>query len=128
MPARKPCRTPMDSLILCKFLRGVFDDKLAAFSEMLRLVTGWETTPAELEAKAGRIVTLKKVYNIRQGWTPEEDTLPDRFFSEELPSGPGQGTRLSRAWLARMVAAYNTARGWNAAGYPPQERTIVASD
>ena len=32
----------MDSLMLCKFLRGVFDDFFGDAAEMLRLVTGWE--------------------------------------------------------------------------------------
>src|SRR5213075_137038 len=38
----------MDSLILCKFLRGVFEDKLAEMAGMLELVTGWEVTADEL--------------------------------------------------------------------------------
>src|SRR5690606_5873653 len=70
----------MDSLILCKFLRGVFEDRRAAMAEMLSLVTGWDVTSAELARTAERIVAAKKWYNIRQGWTPDEDTLPRRFF------------------------------------------------
>ena len=34
----------MDSLILCKFLRGVFDDFYAEAATMLHLVTGWDVT------------------------------------------------------------------------------------
>ncbi len=61
----------MDSLILCKFLRGVFDDRLAAMSEMLHLVTGWDVTSGELWSTANRIVDAKKRFNISQGWTPD---------------------------------------------------------
>ena len=46
----------MDSLILCKFLRGVFTDFHAEAAEMLRAVTGWDMTADELRDTARRIV------------------------------------------------------------------------
>ena len=36
----------MDSLILCKFLRGVFADPLAEWAALLNTVTGWDTDAA----------------------------------------------------------------------------------
>lgn len=109
----------MDSLILCKFLRGVFDDKLAAMCEMLRLVTGWNVTKEELVATANRIVSAKKRFNIAAGWTPAEDILPDRFFDEALSSAEGasHGARLTREQLRRLVTAYNVQRGWTEDGW-----------
>ena len=38
----------MDSLILCKFLRGVFDDPFAEWAALLAPVTGWDVDAAEL--------------------------------------------------------------------------------
>jgi len=110
--------TIMDSLILCKFLRGVFDDKLAAMAEMLGLVTGWEVTADELRRTAARIVNAKKHFNVLQGWTPAEDTLPARFFAEALPDGASAGANLSRTHLQTLITTYNLARGWSAEGYP----------
>ena len=46
----------MDSLILCKFLRGVFEDFYAEAADMLRRVTGWDITADELRETARRIV------------------------------------------------------------------------
>jgi aldehyde:ferredoxin oxidoreductase len=109
----------MDSLILCKFLRGVFDDRLAAMAEMLHLVTGWPITPDELHPTARRIVTTKKWFNIRQGWTPAEDTLPRRFFTEGLNDGVSHGARLSEDRLRSQIAAYNRQRGWTDDGWVP---------
>lgn len=108
-----------DSLILCKFLRGVFDDKLAAMSDMLRLVTGWTVTPAELIDTANRIVTAKKQFNIRAGWTPAEDTLPARFFDQPLAAAGevSTGAQLTREQLQRLVRSYNVARGWTPDGW-----------
>jgi aldehyde:ferredoxin oxidoreductase len=111
----------MDSLILCKFLRGVFDDKLAAMAEMLELVTGWDVTRAELEETAQRVITAKKWFNIRQGWTPAEDTLPRRFLSEKLREGASEGAVLTEKQLKSLIRKYNLARGWTLEGYIPDE-------
>ncbi len=107
----------MDSLILCKFLRGVFADRVACLAELLKPVTGWDVSSDELLETAGRIVTLKKAYNIDQGWTPAEDTLPLRFFDESLPEGGSAGARLDPRRLADQITAYNLLRGWTADGY-----------
>ncbi|MCA9109668.1 MAG: aldehyde ferredoxin oxidoreductase family protein [Planctomycetaceae bacterium] len=107
----------MDSLILCKFLRGVFDDRLAAMSEMLYLVTGWDVDTEELQETANRIVAAKKRYNIQQGWTPDEDTLPKRFLTQAIPDGESAGAVLTDKTLKRQIEAYNIARGWTPDGY-----------
>lgn len=106
--------TLLDSLILCKFLRGVFTDVWAESVEMLRMITGWDVEPAELRKTAKRIIDAKKEFNIKSGWSPTEDTLPDRFFDEALPEG---SARLTRAQLSGLVRVYNLQRNWTEDGY-----------
>jgi len=108
----------MDSLILCKFLRGVFTDFFAESAELLIKVTGEDFTADELKAVARRVVDSRKRFNIREGWTPAEDTLPRRFLSTALPDGTAPGATLPEARLREMIAAYNRARGWSADGWP----------
>jgi aldehyde:ferredoxin oxidoreductase len=108
----------MDSLILCKFLRGIFSDFYAESAELLRQVTGWDVSADELRRTAGRIVTAKKLYNQREGWTSAEDTLPKRFLSEGLPTNTEQMATLPRERLEAMIAAYYQGRGWDAEGRP----------
>ena len=103
----------MDSLILCKFLRGVFTDFFAETAEMLQRVTGWEVTGDELRQTAKRIVAAKRQFNRRAGWTPEEDTLPERFFQESLADDP---TRLDRQNLLAAVLQYHQLRDNELAG------------
>ena len=110
----------MDSLILCKFLRGVFDDFFAEASALLNLVTGWDTTAEELRTTARRIVAARKQFNILSGWTPEEDTLPQRMLSTALEGDPQ--ARLTQPRLAELVAAYNLARGWTREGWLPGDQ------
>jgi aldehyde:ferredoxin oxidoreductase len=115
----------MDSLILCKFLRGVFTDFFAESAALLRPVTGWDVTAEELHTLARRVGTAKKLYNVREGWTPAEDTLPRRFLSEGLPAGDSEAL-LPRERLEAMIAAYYEARGWDSGGQvpPPLVRSL----
>ena len=99
----------MDSLILCKFLRGVFEDFYGESAVMLRAVTGWEATADELRETAKRIVAAKRQFNLLAGWTPAEDTLPERFLSTPLPDDPAAS--LSRTRLNELVAEYHRQRG-----------------
>lgn len=114
----------MDSLILCKFLRGVFPDRMTGMAELLEAVTGWDVTSTELTEKAEQIVTAKKVFNIRQGWTPAEDTLPRRFFQEPLSEGGSRTAQLDESRLADQVRRYNLARGWTEEGWVPGEPPV----
>ena len=100
----------MDSLILCKFLRGVFEDFQAEAADMLRRVTGWDVSADELRETARRIVSAKRQFNVLAGWTPEEDTLPDRFLDTPLPGD--SSALLSRIRLDELVAEYHRQRGW----------------
>ena len=106
--------TLLDSMILCKFLRGVFEDIWSESADMLQLVTGWDITADELRRAAKRIIDAKKRFNIESGWTPEEDSLPDRFFDDELPEDNAQ---LSRSRLNEMIREYYAQRDWTQNGY-----------
>jgi aldehyde:ferredoxin oxidoreductase len=100
----------MDSLILCKFLRGVFSDLYEESAVMLHAITGWDVTADELRETARRIVGAKRQVNLLAGWTPDEDTLPDRFLEEALPNDPA--AVLTRERLQALVAEYHRQRGW----------------
>jgi aldehyde:ferredoxin oxidoreductase len=125
MRRTSPRAALIDSLILCKFLRGVFTDLFTEAAPLLAHVTGWDVTGEELQTTARRIVTAKKLYNLREGWTPAEDTLPRRFLSEGLPAGAGAEALLPRERLEAMIAAYYAVRGWDAEGRVPAD--LVAS-
>src|SRR2546430_14666337 len=80
-----------------------------------------DVTGEELRTTARRIVTAKKLYNIREGWTAAEDTLPRRFLSEGLPTGVAGGATLPAGRLREMIQAYYAARGWDTQGQVPLE-------
>jgi aldehyde:ferredoxin oxidoreductase len=108
----------MDSLILCKFLRGVFTDPFTEWAALLSGVTGWDVTGGELHDTARRIVMAKRVYNIREGWQPADDWLPDRLLNEPLSLPSGRVATLTADRLRAMIGSYYEMRGLDPEGRP----------
>jgi aldehyde:ferredoxin oxidoreductase len=108
----------MDSLILCKFLRGVFAEPFDEWAALLSAVTGWDADGAELRRTARRIVLAKRVYNLREGWRPEDDWLPERLLSEPLEVASGRVAALTPERLRAMIDGYYEARGLDPEGRP----------
>jgi aldehyde:ferredoxin oxidoreductase len=108
----------MDSMILCKFLRGVFTDPFAEWAALIESVTGWNMTGDELRKTARRIVMAKRLYNIREGWRTDDDWLPDRLLNEPLTLPSGRVATLTADRLRAMIDSYYKARGLDPEGRP----------
>ena len=108
----------LDSLIVCKFLRKCFTDFYGEAAEILGSVSGWTYTSQDVRLAGERIHTLKKLFNVREGWQPEDDWLPARLLSEPLPGGSAAGVALSADELLEMRRGYYDVRGWDSNGYP----------
>ena len=110
----------MDSLILCKFLRGVFTDPFEEWAGLLSAVSGWAVDGAELRRTAQRIVLAKRVYNLREGWRPADDWLPERLLAEPVRLASGREAGLTPHRLRAMIDAYYAARGLDEQGRPDE--------
>ncbi|HEY0572735.1 MAG TPA: aldehyde ferredoxin oxidoreductase C-terminal domain-containing protein [Pseudonocardia sp.] len=106
----------MDSMILCKFLRGVFTEPFTEWAALLTSVTGWDVDADELRETARRIVRAKRAFNLREGATAADDTLPSRMLETPLELGSGRMATLTAARLQTMVDGYYAARGLDEAG------------
>lgn len=115
----------MDSLILCKFLRGVFAEPYAEWARLLDAVTGWDVDADELHETARRIVLAKRAFNLREGWTRADDTLPERLLSEPVVTASGREGALTKERLDRMIDAYYRARGLDGEGRPRAGERVV---
>jgi aldehyde:ferredoxin oxidoreductase len=112
----------LDSLIVCKFLRKCFADFYAEGAELLSNITGWSMSADELRRVGERINNLKKLFNVRQGWTSQDDWLPERLLKESLRTGVGQGSGLTPGELRQMIQGYYVARGWDESGFVPPKK------
>ncbi len=106
----------LDSLIWCKFLRKAFGDFWAESADAMNLITGWDISPRELKQAGERINNLRKLFNIREGWSREDDTLPPRALEEPLSDGVAAGTSISKYELDMMICSYYAYRGWDSDG------------
>jgi aldehyde:ferredoxin oxidoreductase len=106
----------MDSMILCKFLRGVFEEPFPEWARLLVPVTGWDVDAAELRATAQRIVRAKRAFNLREGATAADDRLPARMLTTPLELGSGRTATLTAERLQSMIDGYYAARGLDQTG------------
>ena len=102
-----------DSLGLCSTARGGMAPPNLA--EFLEAITGESWTATELLDAAKRIITLERSYNIREGFSRADDTLPRRFLDEPMPSGNSKGARVE---LKSMLDEYYRQMGWDESGVP----------
>jgi len=112
-------RAVADSMEICRFVtRGKlgFPESLV---DMLNLVTGLDLSAEELYIVGERIINVERLFNLREGMTVTDDTLPERYLKEPLPDGAAKGNTVP---LKEMLRDYYHARGWSMeTGYPNPE-------
>jgi aldehyde:ferredoxin oxidoreductase len=114
-----------DSLVLCRFTseRGGFGMYLNEnYVRMINAATGWDLDLGELERIGERICTLERAFNVREGISRKDDTLPWRVQHEPIPDGPSKGAFCPPEELDRMLDEYYEIRGWSKDGIPTPER------
>jgi len=110
----------LDCLGICKFTfiphsAGVLTPNHLV--EIVNAVTGWNVSLWELMKCSERALNLMRCFNIREGLTSEEDTLPKRFF-EEMEFGARKGAKINEEDFRRAVKLFYEMAGWNEDGIP----------
>lgn len=102
----------MDCMVVCRFTNFAWtvDD----YAELISAGTGIEFSGRDLLRLGERIYNLERLFNLREGFTAKDDTLPPRFF-EPLPEG---GSRNRVVHLEEMLKEYYKLRGWDKEGRP----------
>jgi aldehyde:ferredoxin oxidoreductase len=107
----------IDSLVICKFTNmGVADEY---FARVLGAVTGVQYATGELIKTGERVWNLERLYNNREGFTTQHDTLPPRLLNEAPTEGPSKG------WVSQlepMLKEYYRTRGWDQNGVPTPKK------
>jgi aldehyde:ferredoxin oxidoreductase len=109
-----------DAIEACKFITrtGLIWPEVQV--EILNAVTGLHLTAQDALLIGERIVNVEKAFNVREGMTRHDDSLPERFLNEPLPSGPSKGHVCD---LKIMLDEYYTLRGWDAkTGLPTRKK------
>jgi aldehyde:ferredoxin oxidoreductase len=111
-----------DSLTLCKFTRSIIG--VEEMAELYYLVTGFRKSPLDLLRTAERISNMARLYNLREGLTRSDDTLPPRIMKDPVPNGPAKGSLVKPEELELLIGAYYEARGWDGEGIPKPEKLL----
>jgi aldehyde:ferredoxin oxidoreductase len=110
-----------DSLIGCAF--GGFAITQDDYVDGVSAVTGWSFTLKELREIAERTWNLTRLFNVREGFTRKDDTLPQRLFKEASTKGPSKGQVVDREAFERMLDEYYEIVGWGkSTGIPKDEK------
>lgn len=76
----------LNCAVCCYFVMSLSLLGFDRITQLVRSVTGWDTTFFELLKVGERAVNLARVFNIREGFTAQDDNMPQRFF---VPHGSG---------------------------------------
>ncbi|MGE5223417.1 MAG: aldehyde ferredoxin oxidoreductase family protein [Omnitrophica WOR_2 bacterium] len=103
----------VDSLVVCKFTNMAVAEEY--FARLLTAVSGIKFTADDLMRIGERVWNMERLYNLREGFTRLDDTLPVRLLKEPVPSGPSAGYTVH---LEPMLEEYYQFRGWSKEGVP----------
>ena len=114
---REDEKAVVDSAVICFFT--LFGMRLKEVYQMIEPCTGFNYgSVRELKNLGARVVSLTRMFNVREGFERKDDTLPKRFLENPLPDGPAKGEVVH---LEPMVQAYYELRGWDENGVPTSE-------
>lgn len=118
-----------NSLGVCNFVSfpGFRHWTAESLVELVRATTGWNYSLWELLKLGERATTMARLFNVREGFTPADDTLPDRLF-EPLEGGVLQGLAMDREEFTRARATYYEMMGWGPQTGIPTTSKLVELD
>jgi len=108
----------VDSLVVCKF--AFFGAGEEEYANILSAVTGEVYTSEDFMLVGERIWNVERLYNLRAGFSREDDTLPERFFTEKV-----NGRVMDREEFLKTLDEYYRMRGWNENGVPTGDKLEV---
>ena len=97
---------------------GLKGSPMLWFEKWLTYITGQKFSSGHLQEIGARIFNLERMYNLREGFTGKDDTLPPRFLFEPTFKHMKSGHP-----LPQLLPRYYQLRGWDAAGVPTK-RTL----
>jgi aldehyde:ferredoxin oxidoreductase len=104
-----------DSLAVCMFPRLILTN--AMITDVVSSLFGRAWSPDDLIKVGTRIMCQERLFNMREGITRDDDSLPPRLLNEAKPDGPTQGVTVP---LEELKNNYYQAMGWDlSTGNPP---------
>jgi aldehyde:ferredoxin oxidoreductase len=98
---------------MCDFVGAPLNGlELEPLVSYINAVTGWNMSLYELMKVGERNNTLARLFNCREGFTTEDDILPDRMH-EGIGNGPLKGQFIDRDQFRAARRTYYEMAGWD---------------
>lgn len=105
--------------------RGIIPfDKLV---KLVKGITGFNTNMFDLMEVGRRAINLARMFNVREGFTAEDDKLPARAY-EPIKEGRLKGAKIDKKQFAESLQEYYQLMGWNPETGVPYASTLKALD
>jgi aldehyde:ferredoxin oxidoreductase len=102
-----------NSVGMCDFVGAPLNAlELQPMVDYLNAVTGWNMSLYELMKVGERNNTLARLFNVREGFTPEDDILPQRLH-EGIGNGALKGERVDPDEFFAARRTYYEMAGWD---------------
>lgn len=118
--------TIQDCIICCRMLESVLGmiNITENHTELLNTITGMEKTVDDLIEIADRVYALERAFNIREGASRADDTIPYRFMNEPIPEGPAKGKYMSEEVMSKLIDEVYEKRGYDKITGAPTYETL----
>ena len=103
-----------DCLILCRFYQQFIGWE--GMQQIIKATSGMDLSKDQLFDIGRSVTTLAKEFNMREGWTRQDDSLPPRLFND--PIGPEKNLVVNADNLAIMLKEYYELHDWDEEGRP----------
>jgi len=114
-----------DSVGMCRFTTELFNSPslpgYEEFSQQIDNVTGLKFSAWELDQVGLNIMGLERLLNHRMGARKEDDTLPERWFSEPITVGRYAGEMIDREAFAKLLDRFYALSKLDQEGQPRLE-------
>lgn len=115
-----------DLLGLCPFPHArFFSLEWRDLIDQFTACTELDLDEGEFESIVRRILTLERILTTRDGYGRLEDTHIDRYFREEVKTGPHRGARLERESWEWALSEYYKAKRWDIETGIPLKDTLM---
>jgi len=106
------------SLVVCDFYAIGYKN----IARLCSAATGWKLSEDDMKIIGERIWNLIRMFNVREGFTRKDDSLPYRISHDPLQGGKADGHVVKPEDFNKMLDEYYKLREWDNEGRPTKKK------
>jgi aldehyde:ferredoxin oxidoreductase len=110
----------IDCMSICKFQCQGFNSPhflgYDHFRKLIYLTADWKFSDKQIREVGPRVIDIERIFNMKQGMTKANDTLPRRYFDDPAPLKTAKGHHIDRKEFAKVLERYYKLHNWDKNG------------